>query len=166
MEAGRGVEEAFEEIFGKIKDLRFEAVERKGHQNGCKRESRNHLRPLKSENLVDVALHKTRKTGPKSLLKESKLKVPVKMLPEISKKRTIKRTSVTDKEPEKSLEESGGSNIKGKTIHRSCSMEFRNGSACSPEDYYDTESSDLADYLEQVLSLPKPMSAMAEMMYG
>ena len=28
MEAGSGVEEAFEEIFGKIKDLRFEAVER------------------------------------------------------------------------------------------------------------------------------------------
>ena len=91
-----------------------------------------------------------------------------------NKKQKIKKKKTDETEPTNDLKETLKSSG-AKNIHRSCSMEFRNASSssladysliCSQNDLYDNESEELADYFEQVLFLPKPMSAMAEMMYG
>ncbi len=70
-------------------------------------------------------------------------------------------------ESEKELD---SSDDKPKAIKRSCSTEFRNAEllmqGCKQENFDNTSPSELAGYLEQILHFPKPMSAMAEMMYG
>ena len=61
-------------------------------------------------------------------------------------------------------------NEKSAPIRRSCSTEFRNSELLMQgyrqENIDDTSPDELAAYMEQILHFPKPMSAMAEMMYG
>ena len=115
----------------------------------------------------DEELHRTRKIEKKSILRESKLKLPSKITnnkksPE--KHKNVENTAI-DENP--IVLKSKTMKSQDNSIHRSCSMEFRNtGAVLSQDSFMDNESDELAEYFEQALSLPKPMSAMAEMMYG
>ena len=122
----------------------------------------------------DRSLHKTKKFEKKSILRESRLKLPTNLV-SVAKKQpfTEKRCSEVGKESctmRNSFQVPGAINVT-----RTCSMEFRSenlssipelSSVCTHVQCCDNESDELADYFEEVLCLPKPMSAMAEMMYG
>lgn len=148
---------------------------RKKHEDGCRKPCKKIEE--KSDKTGDEFLHKTRRVQNKTILKESKLKLPSNLLSLVNKKKKDEGNEQNDEFGHScNLKDSQRSAVTDMGIHRSCSMEFRKASStastaeCSSmytqNNLYDNESDELAEYLEHVLFLPKPMSAMAEMMYG
>ena len=120
------------------------------------------------------SLNKTRKAGKKSVLRESRLKLPPNIASVLKKQKNMENETSEVNEENCNLKGSSKKGF-GININKSCSMEFRNSSLSSmgdcpsvysQSDCYDNDSDELAEYFEQALYLPKPMSAMAEMMYG
>ena len=120
------------------------------------------------------SLHKPRTVERKSILRESKLKLPPNFASVVRKQKAIVKESSEVAKKICSMKDCSRI-VAGINLNQPCSMEFRNSSlssktdsttSCTQTDYYDNESDELAEYFEQALFLPKPMSAMAEMMYG
>eukprot|EP00112_Aurelia_sp_Birch-Aquarium-sp1_P006313 Seg1699.4 transcript_id=Seg1699.4/GoldUCD/mRNA.D3Y31 product="hypothetical protein" protein_id=Seg1699.4/GoldUCD/D3Y31 len=157
-------EDHLEQLFEKLQELKVGKVKRRS--TGQQKQIGD------SEDVIhnkrqDEELHRTRKIEGKSILRESKLKPPSKIT-------NNKKSPEKQKNIENPTIDENPVFVKSKTmksqdnsIHRSCSMEFRNtGAVLSQDGFMDNEPDELAEYFEQALCLPKPMSAMAEMMYG
>lgn len=143
---------------------------RRTHGNGYKGELKKTELCIKTDEAKDLTLHKTRKVQNKSILKESKLKLKPDLKSLKHEKCSVKKREDIENGKSDCSKESWKK--VGVKMQRSCSMEFRKATStaladgstlCNP---VDEESDELAEYLEHVLFLPKPMSAMAEMMYG
>jgi len=174
MVAKSQVEDDIEHICGIFDNLAVCRVKRKHRRNG---RYKNTLKgELCGENIPvkDRSLHKAKKSEKKSILRESRLKLPANLVSVVKKQHlTEKRRAEIDKE---SCSLRNSSQVSGAiNVTKTCSMEFRSSnlssiaelsSICTHAQYCDNESDELADYFEEVLCLPKPMSAMAEMMYG
>ena len=117
-------------------------------------------------NINENLIHRTIKsTETNSILKETKLKLPKTL----SSKQT-RQPVFTKHEACCEEEVTRQKAVEPVNIKRSCSLQFINSGqlmhGCKQEDFDNTTPDELAAYMEQILHFPKPMSAMAEMMYG
>eukprot|EP00794_Sanderia_malayensis_P004863 gene4863-5502_t len=167
------IDEDMEHIFGKLKKLRVGSTRSTSKKcprkvSQLSRQQSNTEDNFKQKDMI----HKTLKTSEqKPIVREGRLKLSRALAsPLKTAVSTVEACSVTSQASNNEKLELQASEDMPVTITRSCSIESRNAEllmqGCKQDDFDNTTPSELAGYLEQILHFPKPMSAMAEMMYG